>query len=383
MKLGTLPLIIAILSSSVGHTFVPVNTPAASKEGGQSDAAYYMLILGDSVMWGQGLENKVKFTNIVESELFAIVGTVKVLDKSHSGATILPKDKAFLVESGEVPTLTPTLWQQLDSAVQTYQCLGAQHPNCKTVEPKDVNLVLLNGGMNDVGFQRIFNPFSSDRSLKRASHKYCDKRMKELLDKVLSTFENATVIVTGYYPVICSGLGGTDPNFIRHLIDSYFGNDPRGQKILGKKKLQSQNWVFTRMAKLSALWKKVSDEDFIKSIDKANRTAGKPRAHFARLETFPNSYCYAASETRLWLLNGFDSNKDPVTDDHLLRERIDVLCGPAKSDMDAATNMNAISRLILEGTCKPAGTGHPNVQGAALYAEEIMNVLKPLLRSRN
>jgi hypothetical protein len=80
------------------------------RDRGRTSNPYHILVMGDSVVWGQGLETEEKFSAIVKKRLSLLIGSVEVMDESHSGATIRPRDKAFLTEPGEVPTFTPTLW---------------------------------------------------------------------------------------------------------------------------------------------------------------------------------------------------------------------------------------------------------------------------------
>lgn len=369
-----LMLIVALLSAGA---LIPVST--ASHVKAPSTPKYEMLVMGDSVVWGQGLEPEQKFTTLVKNEIGKSLNReVNVVNKSHSGATIRPKDKTTLVEHGEVPLNTPTLWQQLDAAITEYKCEERTGTKDKSSPPKykckGVDLVLLDGGINDIGLPKLLSPFTWERLIRKDSRKYCFKRMKEFLDEVLATFENATVVVTGYYPIICAGEGGTNPNLIRDLIRSYLGLEKRGERKIEKSDKKTHDWLIDRMSKRSAFWKRVSDEDLKASVDGANETAGSQRAVFVKVD-FKTSECYAASDTKLWRLQGFDAKKNPMTDDHWLTRRIETICPKAKIDMNAAP-MAPISRLFLIAFCKPAGSGHPNEKGSRKYADAILAELR-------
>src|SRR4051812_2641493 len=89
---------------------------------------FEMLVLGDSVVWGQGLSEEKKFytrvKNAIEREL---PGNRKVrqLVEAHSGAAIAPKKpKSCPTAPGEVPIVTPTLFSQVDAALSTYASFG-------------------------------------------------------------------------------------------------------------------------------------------------------------------------------------------------------------------------------------------------------------------
>ena len=79
---------------------------------------------------------------------------------AHSGAVIGATPVEGNPASGEVPVARPTIIEQCDSF---------------TNSPEDVDLVLVNGGINDVGVATILNPFallpSLDSRIKSACHK--------------------------------------------------------------------------------------------------------------------------------------------------------------------------------------------------------------------
>ena len=86
--------------------------------------------------------------------------------------------------------------------------------------------------------------------------------MKEFLDEVLATFDNATVVVTGYFQMICAGRGGTNPDTIRDLVASYFGLSKKKEKKVEKHEVIKHDWLIDLMSDHSAFWKKVSDDDY-------------------------------------------------------------------------------------------------------------------------
>src|SRR5258708_26456358 len=98
-----------------------------------------LLILGDSVTWGQGLLPVHKISTIVATQINA---SPKML--AHSGATIGIGDSNFdVMPSPEVPNSYPTIIEQVDKFI------GDQ---------ADVQWILMNGGINDVDIRSILNP---------------------------------------------------------------------------------------------------------------------------------------------------------------------------------------------------------------------------------
>jgi len=147
-----------------------------------------MVVFGDSIQWGQGLRDDLKFHYMVEQHVGnnGSVGVYKTVH-AHSGATIgVGDNNQEAPVNGEVPTSYPTILQQVDLYAG---------------DPALVDLVLIDGGINDVGVEEIVSPIAtSDLASLAQAHCYSD--MKFLLDRVARRFPNSKVIVTGYYPIV-------------------------------------------------------------------------------------------------------------------------------------------------------------------------------------
>jgi hypothetical protein len=145
-----------------------------------------MVNLGDSVPWGQGLAEADKYDVLV---MAAVAPAGQLTRPAHSGATIGP----ILIESGpadgEVPVSQPTI---LD------QCNGFND------SPETVDLVLVNGGINDVDLRNILNPLVPTPILSALIRTYCHDSMLQLLKAVAARFSSPTcrILVTGYYPIL-------------------------------------------------------------------------------------------------------------------------------------------------------------------------------------
>jgi lysophospholipase L1-like esterase len=107
-----------------------------------------MLVVGDSLMWGQGLQESEKFYSLVKVAIQERNPgvTVRAIVRAHSGATI-GWNKGGTAErlDGEIPTSYPTIQQQVE------EFTGPP-------EAKAIDLVLVDGGINDVKVDRILNP---------------------------------------------------------------------------------------------------------------------------------------------------------------------------------------------------------------------------------
>ena len=344
---------------------------------------FEMLVLGDSVVWGQGLTEEKKFytkvKNAIEQQL---PGNRKVrqLVEAHSGAVIAPKKpKSCPVAPGEVPIGTPTLFSQVDAALTTYASFG--------VAAEDVDLVLLNGCINDVGFPAIVNPFTSDKTISKHSAKFCNQGMEKLLRHVKQTFPRAVIVVTGFFPIVSTA---TDRELVSKLLQAFFGQS-KSAKILSKAEKEQQkelrqaakrhqmlpnqpDWLIRRLAQLSDRWKTASDADLQAAVNAVNTDPTAPRAYLAKVDFQPED-CYAAGErTSLWRITGSGGGVgNLITDDEMFDQR-------QKTCRLAAAELNGFGKLI----CPAAGTGHPNLKGAQKYADAIIQKLRetPVLGGR-
>ncbi len=324
---------------------------------------FEMLVLGDSVMWGQGLREEEKFYNKVkealEREIVCRRVNLRVL--SHSEATILPKHKFCPDAPGEVPARRPTINAEVELAVQDYAGAG--------VPRESVGLVVVDGGINDVTVARIINFFTPDDKIISLARKFCGDAMRDLLETILQTFPNAVVVVPGYFPILSEQ---TDPNTMRDLIEAFFGLDegPKMMKRVEAEMLKRGPDAFLkRQAALSTLWYRESDRNFQRAVDEANRkdaqrragaapNGGRPRAYFAHIPFTPDE-SYGAPNTALWKIVGSAPGGGFRSDDQMYE---------ARQPQCAAYEPDPIRLLV----CKAAGTGHPNLRGEAKYTESIL-----------
>jgi hypothetical protein len=165
---------------------------------------FYIVTLGDSIMWGQGIPNGSKFRDLVaawlQSQFGASRQVIQIPTHAHSGARILPKDGVPDVEtslSGEIPNNgAPSLYAQT--------ALTAADLSAHGINPASVNLVLLDGGINDIGITFLLDPLKSTGDIDQYTQDLCIGRMQSLLPQVIQTFPNAAIVVTGYFQAVTS-----------------------------------------------------------------------------------------------------------------------------------------------------------------------------------
>lgn len=240
---------------------------------------YKILTLGDSVMWGQGLQRGQTFAQLVANQVAGTGPAVDLVELPHSGAVAclsptpsLPFD-AFLY--GELPRSFPSISSQLEIAGQAPGYASFLQPNSwdppswqaakRSLQTaiagfsgpggKPPDLILVDGGINDLGALQIVMPWDldspdpcvgqtvaaaaaagppggtvanvmkqlaasggdlstldasalpalSDAKLQQLIDKYVYDRMRSLVGRLAVAFPTSRVIVTGYFPIFTTG----------------------------------------------------------------------------------------------------------------------------------------------------------------------------------
>ena len=325
--------------------------------------AFEILVLGDSIMWGQGLKDEQKFSYHVEQWVRGQLPGVEVHRHvlAHSGARI----KADAVEDakppthGEVPNHFPSITAQLATA-QT-----ATYPLHAPLDPRSVALVLLDGGINDFGTKVILNP---DPTVGRAwirehTRKKCVDRMKELLPAVAKAFPNAKVVITNYFQIVSEK---SDMVYVWELLRFWdvVGGGINAMSAPLRQKMSDQSLAFHEEStqgfqeavaettrQLVASSKSAPPRNVVASVDLPAR--GPSRVALADVGFGPRN-AYGAPETFLFHIN----EPDPAAS-----VRKPVCMSQVPNGSPALPN------------CLLAATGHPNIQGARRYASAIIGVL--------
>jgi hypothetical protein len=311
-------------------------------------APYQLLTLGDSVMWGQGLASPHKFVQLVAGYLAGQHGPVAVAALAHSGAVVCdhPTPPAahqpFLF--GELPRSFPSIASQLEVAAQTagygqfLQPDGWDSQSWKAFKAdlkrqiagywqpggSQPDLILLDGGANDLGALQIVIPWLLDTSdpcappaappqhsaveqilgalttpetfaafdpnsiqwmtddqFKALIDKYVWNRMRQQVERLAARFQKSRVVITGYFPIFTPGsIGGL----------AAAGAPPAAAVLFapGHDRRQFQaalHWAFhpavdqqalaNRIVQLSALWYSYSTERLREVVDEANKSHGE------------------------------------------------------------------------------------------------------------
>jgi len=337
-----------------------------------------MLVLGDSIMWGQGLKPEQKFTWRVKCWLQEKTGReVQVRIEAHSGAFLggSSTPSRFKSNDGEVNLPFPTINEQIDNAVRFYGETRSK-----------VDLILVDGCVNDVDVSNLLNAGTTTEWMRERITTSCHAGMHDLLRRIVESFPNAHVVVTGYYRMISSDT--EDNAFIRLLV-----------KKLNSGRVEAQRMTYKEMREklinLSELWYQVSTGGLREAVSKVNAELGEkslsPRVMFVKIEYWPE-HSFSASNTLLWNfmfgstnLSGFRKIIIALTlgtaaykpNDDVRESRVrscnETFKAPKERKETETEKRDRKTRLLI---CRYASLGHPNQMGALIYAEAIKGKLQ-------
>jgi hypothetical protein len=298
---------------------------------------YQVVVVGDSVQWGQGLRLEDKIHTQVAAAIRAALGNIGVYEHvfAHSGAVIDAPGMGPVLD-GEVPASFPTVRQQVATARGV------------VADPARVDLVLVTGGANDVDIRTILNPTSDDDDLGRAIDAACSNKMGNLLDEVARRFPSARILVLGYFPILSS-------DSFSPLIDVFvlaLGGGLGGLTLEMAKR---------RLVDRCALFAKRANRRLAEATAGVNNRHPMPstRAFFAA-PTFARENSALAGDPFLWGINPDGSAEDPVA---------------GSRDRSCLVLTDAFARMI----CDHASAGHPNPKGVRAYMKAIIPIVPHLL----
>ena len=290
-----------------------------------ADRPFEMAVLGDSILWGSGLAEEEKLWTLVRLWLEERLGRpVNVQVLAHSLAVVEPhreKDAAPPVW-GEIRYRYPSI---------THQALEDARLN---PDPSAIDLVLIDGGINDLNPFNLVLPWRSPRWVREQTAEHCGRKMKNLLLGLLGRFPKAVVVVTGYFPIVSSHTW-----FVRALTPV--------------------PTIKRRLIALSTTWAQASEEWLRWAVQQANLHASclvGPRAFYANAEFGPEN-CYGAPDAYVWSL--WDAVKD-------------------RTAVGKRRRCECLRRKPWDPICPIDRAFHPNPKGARAYADVVAQALGSL-----
>lgn len=402
-------------------------------------APIHMVLFGDSIMWGQGLKDRDKFWCRVQQWVeLKTRRNVRVRQYAHAGAVIKHYDPdgkeldernlrgggekkgpggegkdSSPVIGREVNISFPTIVEQVEQAVS-----DMRGEKGEGTEAQGINLVLVDGCINDVNFRRLLDVENGVPQIVKVTEERCGE-MKGLLERITSAFPNAYVVVTGYYPLIFKGVttekgkkvvkGSAHNPVINLAIETLAGGgeckDRGGEGGRGRHK-------YDCLDALSRAWFETSNETLAAAVEGENgrieeerRGRGLPapaahRVHFAELN-FPPDFAFSTKQSMLWNLRlnatgvgGFrkfvilalDGIRFIETNDDRWDVRGDQ-CEQAFKDYaprvrghgEITAEQKEDFKRFFVFVCRRGSIGHPNKFGALLYAQSITARLQTIL----
>jgi lysophospholipase L1-like esterase len=347
-------------------TLVVCHPSQASSRPEAADREINMLVVGDSVMWGEGLKTEHKSWYQVKTWLAKTTNRVVVERiEAHTGAIIEGADVAENLSSadGEVNVAVPTINEQVNRALRFYG------------EGSKVDLVLVNGCANDIGARNLLNAAISTDEIRGLTEAKCGPPVEKLLRRITSSFPNARVIVTGYYPFFSEKTRNNI--FLKAMARRFFKDEPGARRMSSKVTLQ-------RLIANSKTWYETSNLTLAAAVARANGELSHPRIAFTEIHLLPE-HSFGAGESHLWsfdhspfkrlrALLSFGKMKLGTNDE--CRKQRNASCDEYYKRQAKDSSEQQKDREIDRLTCRYAALGHPNRKGAALYAEAITSQLK-------
>lgn len=294
-----------------------------------------VIVLGDSVAWGQGLPDQQKYHTKVAHALEAAGGGIKAYTTqlAHSGATIGVGDNTNLPAiPGEVPTSYPTAMQQLGMV---------------TTDSATVDLVLVTAGLNDVNFRNVISPVKKPADFAGGVRQHCHRDLRTLLIATANKFPNATIVATNYYQIVSDNSQSSGLTAFIVAAGVIVGGPVGGTLGAG---------AISQMVTNARAFHEMSTTAIRSAVDDTNDQLSNPRVLFADPGFKPENSVYA-SDPWLYAVNPDLSPQDPFTAGGRA-----LVCAMNKKRSD-------------EFTCVRASLGHPNERGAQAYADAILAAL--------
>ena len=270
--------------------------------GAQTDNAFKIYVIGDSIAWGNGLNREYKYYYLVAKELQENLGEpVEVIVYAHSGAPISGEDENSIINQA------------------------------KKI-PNDVDLILVSGGINDVGIESILDSSKEASSVTSLSAPI-EERMENLLRGLINKNQHVKIIVTGYYNIISrdSRLENVD-----NILGWWWTSDKFSPAMTSPAiSIMLEKPDTNRLIANSIAFNSACTTALRSAVKKVDGKEG--RIVFVSPE-FQDSNSYKASDTYLWGL---------------------ISLVPQRSNADNH-NIDAIA--------------HPNRNGASKYADAINNI---------
>lgn len=299
----------------------------------------WLVAVGDGVLWGQGLHAEHKPATLVAEALRDAEPALKEHLAAHAGAVLGIGTHAQQTHAaGEVPLAQPTVLEQLDTFEE---------------DTGGVRVLLINGGLNDIGLRTILNPFVPLEALRALTVEHCYHGMRALLGAAVKRYPSVgtTIVVTSYYPLISTN---SKPFRVPQLLEVY--------GLHSSPELGGGMPFADLIAERCLLFWRESTTSLQAAVDDVNLTLSTGRVYFADPGFREENAAYA-DDPWIWGLNPDLSPQDDVTQERR------AACDQSIPSFDP----------LAREQCYRATAGLPNRRGARKYADAILSILRPAL----
>ena len=332
---------------------------------------FEMLVIGDSLVTGQGLNEEDKFytltKNWLETEHFAGLRKVNLKNKSHSGSRLfLAEDEIKALNKAEKdldkfyhPEINfsfPSSKTQIDVAAREYKEEGKS--------PENIDLILVTGCLTNINSSYIIDPFKKNGKLRAKIDQYCNGMMFRFLEHASETFPNALITVVGYFPLVGNKSStGKIYNTVLELYQFPQFTKPLMNNILTKQFFKP---FHRRMNKRSRIWVADSDIALQTAVKRINEKYGEQKAVFVK-SPLTEEQSFGTKNSLLFGVTKKGRSEDPKYD-----TRVKVCGKTIKSLKDVKLKFNI-------RFCELSGISHPNVEGSRAYANALRDELQTVL----
>jgi hypothetical protein len=205
--------------------------------------------------------------------------------------------------------------------------------------------------------------------------------MRSANGTITSSFPTAYVIVTGYYRFVSEKTH--NDMFMRALTKRFYKAVPGASRL-------NRESILKQIIANSDQWYRSSNKSLGDAVKRVNSelsgTTSQERVSFAEIHLLPE-HSFRARETRLWDFENSLLRKLMVilsfgrillkTNDDVRKQRA-ASCKEFWKGTPGETSTQRKERKNEELLCRYAALGHPNQQGAIIYAEAIVDRLKTM-----
>ncbi|HEX7680260.1 MAG TPA: hypothetical protein VF713_19165, partial [Thermoanaerobaculia bacterium] len=304
-------------------------------------ATYQILVMGDSIIWSEGLQEPDKIHSLVEAYVKTLHPGIEVYKTvvAHTGAILsFNVPITGTAHNGDIPQDDPSIQQQENAL--------AALPNASTID-----LILMTSCANDVGFKHFLDPLATHATIAARVSQYCFTDMAAFLTATAGHFPAATIIDAGYY----QGLSmDTDTNFYTTIAGVYYGlSDNHGllpQALAASVGISPAN--APTVTGNAAFFASQANMQLNNAAAAANTLLTPHRVFFADPGFGPTN---AANASNAWVFGLSGVIPGPTDSSAALSER-EGQCAAVYSPLSTDYTF-----------CRLASTGHPNETGALKY----------------